>query len=375
MKKVEVYHWFCVFALVLLLWGCRTDDDEVISSTYQEITKGEGLDFFLLNEGNMGSNKASLDFCSPSQGYYRKNFYAEENPTVVQELGDVGNDIAIYGSRVYAVINCSNLVEVFDRNTFKQVGTFSIPNCRYVDFDGGYAYVSSYAGPVQIDPNARLGYVARVDTATLQVLDTCVVGYQPDEIAIADGKIYVANSGGYRVPDYDNTVSIIDIETFTVEQTLEVGINLHHCKSDGEGYLWVSSRGDYYDVPANLYRINVETLSIDTLDIEVSNYDICDGTLYYYGTLWSYVTSTNTITYGKVDIHSLAHTEGLISDGTDESIQIPYGIKVDPTTGNFYITDAKNYVIPGTLYCFDSQGVMQWKATTGDIPGHIAFRE
>lgn len=368
------YYLVLVVATVLLVCGCRSDDDEVISSTYQEVAKGEGLDFFLLNEGNMGSNKASLDFCSPSQGYYRKNFYAEENPTVVQELGDVGNDIAIYGSRVYAVINCSNLVEVFDKNTFKQVGTFSIPNCRYIDFDGRYAYVSSYAGPVQIDPNARLGYVAKVDTATLEVVDTCVVGYQPDEIAIVDGKIYVANSGGYRVPDYDNTVSIIDIATFTVEETLEVGINLHHCQSDGEGYVWVSSRGDYYDIPANLYRINLETLAIDTLDIEVSNYDICDGTLYYYGALWSYVTSSNTIAYGTVDIHSLKHTSGLITDGTDEAIQVPYGLKVDPTTGNFYVTDAKNYVIPGTLYCFDATGVMQWKVTTGDIPAHIVFR-
>ena len=357
----------------LALGGCRSDDEEVVSSTYQDIPVSESLDFFLLNEGNMGSNKASLDFCSPSNGYYRKNFYAEENPTVVQELGDVGNDIKIYGNRVYAVINCSNLVEVFDKYTFKHIGSFSIPNCRYIDFDKQYAYVSSYAGPVAIDPNARLGYVAKVDTASLSVLDTCVVGYQPDELAIVDRLIYVANSGGYRVPNYDNTVSIIDVETFTVVNTIEVGINLHHCRYDGNGYLWVNSRGDYYDTPANLYRINCSTLEIDTLDIEVSDYDICEETLYYYGAIWSYITSSNTVGYGTVNIHTLAHTETLITDGTDESIQVPYGIKVDPVTLDFYVTDAKNYVIPGSLYCFDKSGTMQWKVTTGDIPAHITF--
>ena len=63
------------------------------------------------------------------------------------------------------------------------------------------SYVSSYAGPVKIDPNARLGYVARVDTTTLTVKDTCVVGYQPEEMVIVGNKLYVANSGGYRVPN------------------------------------------------------------------------------------------------------------------------------------------------------------------------------
>ncbi|MDQ9745693.1 hypothetical protein RFY98_03860, partial [Acinetobacter baumannii] len=92
---------------------------------------------------------------------------------VVKELGDVGNDLQIYGNKLYAVINCSHFVEVMDVETAKHIAQISIPNCRYLAFDKGYAYVSSYAGPVQIDPNARLGYVAKVDTASLEVIDTC----------------------------------------------------------------------------------------------------------------------------------------------------------------------------------------------------------
>ena len=58
------------------------------------------------------------------------------------------------------------------------------------------------AGPVKIDPNARLGYVARVDTTTLTVKDTCVVGYQPEEMVIVGNKLYVANSGLSPPPSY-----------------------------------------------------------------------------------------------------------------------------------------------------------------------------
>ena len=74
------------------------------------------------------------------------------------------------------------------------------------------------AGPVPLPPDARIGYVAKIDTVSLQVVDECIVGYQPEEMAIVGNKLYVANSGGYRVPNYDRTVSVIDLKTFTEEK-------------------------------------------------------------------------------------------------------------------------------------------------------------
>ena len=80
---------------------------------------------------------------------------------------------------------------------------------------------------MEINPNyEQIGYVARVDTATLKVVDRCLVGYQPDELEIVDGKIYVANSGGYmgagETSGYERTVSVIDIYTFTEERRIDV---------------------------------------------------------------------------------------------------------------------------------------------------------
>ena len=220
-----------VLSIALLATSCRKDD-EIVGSTSQHVIYpdpdlGEIKGFFLLNEGNMGSNKSTLDYFDYETGIYSKNIFAERNPGVVKELGDVGNDIQIYGNRLYAVINCSHFVEVMDVNTAKHIDIVSIPNCRYIVFKNKYAYVSSYAGPVQIDPNARLGYVVKVDTASLKVVDECPVGYQPEEMVIVGNKLYVANSGGYRVPNYDNTVSVIDLNTFTEIKKIEVAINLH----------------------------------------------------------------------------------------------------------------------------------------------------
>lgn len=60
----------------------------------------------------MGSNKCTLDYLDYVNGYYIRNLYSERNPNVVKELGDVGNDIQIYGSKLYVVVNCSHKVEV-----------------------------------------------------------------------------------------------------------------------------------------------------------------------------------------------------------------------------------------------------------------------
>ena len=254
-----------------------------------------------------------------------------------------------------------------------------IPNCRYVRFHRGCAYVSSYVGPVLIDPDAPKGAVYRVDTLSLTVTGKVGVGYQPEEMEIVDDYMYVANSGGYRAPAYDNTVSVIQMIDFKQVQQIAVGINLHRLKKDRYGRLWVSSRGDYQTRPSRLYVLekkpgyNQMAVS-DTLPVACSNMAIHGDSLYYYATEWNNYTASNTISYGIIDVRTRqVVSDNFISDGTEREITIPYGIAIHPETGDIFVTDAKNYVSSGTLYCFDRHGRKKWSVRTGDIPAHIAF--
>ena len=336
----------------------------------------EVIGFYLLNEGNMGSNKATLDYYDYATAIYSRNIYANANPDVPKELGDVGNDLKIYGGRLYAVINCSNKVEVMDAKTAKRIGQVDIPNCRYIAFDGKYAYVTSYAGPVSLDAShAQIGYVARIDTATLQIDGQCLVGYQPDELAVADGKLYVANSGGYMAPDYDSTVSVIDIASFTETKRITVAKNLHRARTDRHGQLWVSSRGDYYGTPAKLYCLDTKSDAVvDSLDVAVSALDILGDSLYACATTWDYINNEDVVSYAIVDVRThKVRTTNFITDGTEQKIKKPYGIKVHPLTRDTYVTDAKYYVNPGMLHCYGQDGVLKWSVRTGDIPAHMAF--
>ena len=362
-----------------LICSCRGEDEVLVRSTGTQVQAPMDIKsitgFYLLNEGNMGSNKCTLDYMDYATGYYHKNIYAETNPSVVLELGDVGNDIQIYGEKLYAVINCSHFIEVMNKKDARHLGTIDIPNCRYITFHEGYAYVSSYAGPVQIDPNARLGYVAKVDTTTLQVVATCLVGYQPEEMVIKDGKLYVANSGGYRFPDYDRTVSVIDLKTFQVIKTIDVAINLHHMKLDRYGRIYVSSRGDYYGTGSNVFVIDTQTDCVTgSLGIAASEMCLSGDSIYMTSVEWSYVTESNTITYALYDVkQNKMVSRNFITDGTEAEIAIPYGVTVNPETKEIFVTDAKSYVVPGYLYCFSPEGKKRWKVRAGDIPAHFAF--
>lgn len=375
--------YFIAFLLLLqVATGCR--EDELVVPTEYDIVGDEEASsvirgFYLVNEGNMGSNKCSIDYYDYTTGLYARNFYAERNPDVIKELGDVGNDIGIYGSKLYVVVNCSHKVEVLDAYTGRRIGQVNIPNCRYVRFHRGRAYVSSYIGPVLIDPEAPKGAVFEIDTLSLKVTRKVSVGYQPEEMAIVDDYMYVANSGGYRAPDYDRTVSVIEMIDFKQVRQIPVGINLHRLKKDRYGKLWVSSRGNYKDVPSDLYVLDKkpgynEMEVTDRLGIPCSNMAIHGDMLYYYSTQWSDYTQSNTVTYGIIDVRTRRQvSNSFITDGTDREITIPYGIAVHPATGDIFVTDAKNYVSSGTLYCFSPEGRKKWSVRTGDIPAHIAF--
>lgn len=382
MKK-NIYILFWLISIVFSLNGCRDDIEMILSEEVDTGDLRENVDykgFYLLNEGNMGSNKSTLDYFDFETGKYKRNIYAEVNPNVPKEMGDVGNDIAIYGSKLYAVINVSNKVEVMEVNTAKRITQIEIPNCRFIKFHKQYAYVTSYAGPVTIDPDYKqIGFVSKVDTTTLKEVDRCLVGFQPDELDIVDGKIYVANSGGYmgasETSGYERTVSVIDIETFKEEKRIDVAYNLERLKADKRGNLWVSSRGDYYTLPSRLFFIDKEKQIVtDTIPMAASNYWLDDDLLYIYGSEFSYLTYEWTMSYYVVDTRTRKIVrEKIITDGTDEKIEKPYGIMVHPETKDIYITDAGDYVSPGLLYCFTNEGKKKWAVRTGDIPGHFAL--
>ena len=367
-------------ASLLAFHSCR--EDQLVIYSEEEITGGASSDgdivgMYVLNEGNMGSNKCTLDYLDligkDGTSVYHRNIYSERNPHEIKELGDVGNDIKIYGSRLWMVINCSNKVEVATADSAHKIGKIDIPNCRYVSFYGDHAYISSYVGPVMVSGDAPLGRVYKVDTLTLQKVDSITVGYQPEQMAIANGHLYVANSGGYRVPNYDNTVSVIDLATFRETSKIEVDINLHKMCADRYGQVWVTSRGDNMLIAPSLHWLSPDG-HIGHIDIPITDMCMVGDSLYYIGTTVDIYTGKTTFSHGIIDVKKHEQVCSSLSDALEmQSMTMPYAMIVNPIDHDFYIMDAKNYVSSGLLYHFLHDGSFDWKQKTGDIPAHACF--
>lgn len=371
MKKLCL---FLILALFSAIVSCREDYDYInYGATNTGVQEPEDIavkGLYVLNEGNMGSNKASIDFFDYSTGVFTENYYNAQNPNVAGSLGDVGNDIRVYRDKLYAVINLSNYVEVMDAKTAKHIGGITIQNCRYINFHQDYAYITSYGGAVG---SSQSGYVLKVDVNTLQTVGKVFVGKQPDQMEVIGDRLYVANSGAYSAPDYDNTVSVIDLNTFTEIKKIPVAINLSNIKKDDTGKLWITSRGNYGNIPPKTYVLNPATDQIiKEINMPMSDFGMVENRLYYFSSAW---TSSGTVSsYGILDTDTYqVISNNFITDGTQTGIVTPYSIAVNPANSDIFIGDAKDYTSSGEMFCYNKFGKLKWKVKTGDIPGHFAF--
>lgn len=329
---------------------------------------------YVLNEGAMGTNKASIDYFDYSLGKFYLNLFPAVNPQVTLGLGDTGNDIQVYRDKVYAVINGSNLVEVMSASGLRHLAAIQMASPRSIAFGGGYAYVSSYAGANYGDKKDVKGSVYKVSLKTMSVVDTAEVGCQPEGVVYSGGRLFVANSGGYLYPNYEKTVSVVNAQTMSVEKTIECGLNPGKMALAADGKLYVVSTGNYYDVSSSVSVIDTKTATMTgKIDARVSSIAVDADYLYIIGVEYKAPTYEATVSYSRYDLKAGKLAGSFISDGTDKTVTAPYAVAVNPNTREIFVADAKDYKQPGELRCYSSDGKLQWKATTGIIPGHIAF--
>ena len=348
---------------------------------------------FVLNEGQMGANNATLDFLRRSDGQYITGAFKKMNPSAAAGLGDVGNDIAIHDDNVWMVINNSGLVEVVSAADETEIATIEIPTPRAIAFDDKYAYVTSWAGAfatygadysVTDSANPR-GCVYRIDLNTYKTAGTVEVGYQPEGIAYYGGKLYVANSGGIssQLPPlyaYDNTVSVIDTKSFAVTRTVEVQVNLKNVYADGKGHIFVTTLGNYFDVHSGLYVFPADApdqVTHVTRDFLKHTHVSCSFALgdevYCIGTenefafnekhvyiLWSYNAVKDKVSLYLVDLGGVPYGMAVLED----SIELR----------TLLVGDAGDYFNPGTVTCYRLYDLQDkvWSVTAGVCPGHFA---
>ena len=389
-------------AFLLLLCGtlafcaCRKDPtgtpeipESELTGTTVDVSILDGARFrklFVLNEGQKGANNASLDILRLSDGQYITGVFKKVNPQA-GALGDVGNDIVVAGDEVWIVVNNSGIVEVISAEDEKEIAAIKVPTPRQIACDDRYAYVTSWAGAYANYENYVLsdyknikGQVYRINLKTKKVEGSVEVGYQPEGIALQDGSLYVANSGGIssQVPPdyaYDNRLTVIDTKTFTETGVIEVAPNLKDVFASPDGSLFVTTLGNYSDVHSGMYRVKNNLLTGRVEEGGDIGCNVSAATMDSDGIFWAIGNDTE-FDWGAAHAWYLWNFNSLTSAAVSYlpdykfSEAVPYGIFEDG--GALFVADAGDYFNPGTLSLYVS-GKKIWTVSAGVCPGHFAI--
>jgi YVTN family beta-propeller protein len=344
---------------LLLLSQCRPKPDDAPDPEPEPANGAEKKKLvYVLNEGLFHSNNSTLTLHLPDSDKTYQDVFASVNK---RNLGDTGNDIAVYGSRLYIVVTGSGKVEVTDCRSLQSLAQIDLSNNgknrepRKIVFHKGLGFVTCFDGTVAV-----------LDTASLSVIKFIKVGRNPESLVVSGNKLYVTNSGGLDSPDYDHTVSVIDLLTYEEIRKIEVGINPGGIAADRFGDVYVISRGNYNDIPSELKLINpTGDKVVKVFDFSASGIEIIGDS--------ALVTHHNNVT-GKTELKLLdLLSEQIISDNFIDlsGFETFYSIKQDVVSGDLYLSDAKQYVKKGKVVVYDRKGIRKYEFEAGLNPGDI----
>ena len=349
MKQIKLNYLFIALAFAAVLASCHKDKTAPTPDTPTAQRAG----IYILNQGGIGKNNSTLTYYDYSTKTLTADLYTTANTS---KLGDTGNDLGVYGSQMFIVVNNSNVVTIANAKTAKLKKQITLNQPRSVVFYKSNAFVTSYSGTVSV-----------IDTMSLTITKTITVGNDPEQMVIANGKLYVANSGGLNFGNPDKTVSVIDLATLTETKKLTVIADPVSLSTDTYGNVYVLSLGDFASVKPGLSIIDYNTDVVKSTTVLDLGYNL---PLYTQGDFVYYPTGDNKIAVYNTKTQTLS-SANFITDGT--VITTPYAISGDVLTGEIFVTDAKDYSSSGTLTAFDKNGKKEYTINTGISPGKIVL--
>lgn len=356
-----------LFPILLLLacafsfCACSDDDDSNENKTPEYLRNPTA---FVINQGNYYSNIAgSIEVLNGTTSTLTDSAFFNANGILPGNTLQTG---LIFNNKFWAIAYQSNVLFVADLE-LNLKKTVKVEAPRAIAANGNYLYISNYNG-----------YVTRVDASTLTVKDSIKVGPNPEEMAVANGYLYVTNSDGLNyLNNYaeGKSVSKINLSSFKVEKTIEVGLNPTKCVADSLGNVFIVVMGDYGAIPATIQKITQDDRVEDFAN--ATNIAVDGKTLYAINSVTDWNTYQTVNTYFKIDTETGVRTD-LLKNSSD-GVKHPIAIGVNPTNKEFFITSfndgtyGSDYSGPAYMNEYSKDGSLIKTYTTGINPVAIVF--
>ncbi|MBM4399256.1 MAG: T9SS type A sorting domain-containing protein [Candidatus Cloacimonetes bacterium] len=170
------------------------------------------------------------------------------------QLGLIPNKVIIDNDLLWVVNSGDNSLRKISRQSGQNLGNILVAAaCNPWDAvkDGNFIYVTGLF----------TNMVYKVDTLTNTNVASVAVGNSPEALCVYDGKLYVTNTGGWQNNYANSSVSVIELASFQVVQTIPVSANPQYITVH-EGLLHVSCTGNWTSVLGAVCIINPMTQQV-----------------------------------------------------------------------------------------------------------------
>lgn len=338
----------------IVLLACKKEED-IPEPTPGDFDNG----VLVLNEGLYQQNNASISYYSFANSTASFEVFKGVNN---RGLGDTANDWVTFesnGSTFIAIaVDISSQIEVVSANKMTSIAQIPLfdgataREPRSIQVANGKIYTANFDGNVSVHNLYTFEEIAMID-----------VGENPNSLALSNGKMYVANSGGLNAPNYDSTLSVIDLSADTLLNDISCAINMSSVIAAPNNLLFARSSGDYAGVDPSVFCINTLTdVIIDTLNINMTAWDVVGTDLYYF--------DADLMGVYKMDVNNLTPSAQIVDAS---SFNTPYALAVHNDA--IYLSDANNYVNSSIVRVYDLNGVFQYEFTAGLNANNYVFND
>lgn len=324
--------------------------------------------YFVVNEGGFGNSNTSISFYDRDKNTVTNDVFTAKNG---RPLGDQAQSITVFEGKAYVVVQHSGKVEVINADDYSSIKTITddVESPRYfIGISSTKGYLSDWGA------DGVTGSVKVIDLNTMAVTKEIATGKGPNKMILKDGKVYVANSGGF---DNDNTISVIDPSDDTIESTITVGDNPNSLQFDKDGNLWVASAGKFVyneDFSINEDASTTSTISKVVNGSEVSRLSI-DGII-YPGVAHLNVNKAGDKLYYLFSgsVYSMTVAAPAVPSTPLVGDQYFYGLAVDPFNDDIIGCEAPDFSSPGKIYIYREEGKVFTTFEVGIAPNSIGFK-
>lgn len=339
-----------IILAILLITSCQKDNS-------QSPPAANGV--YIVNEGNFNFGNAEISFYDPATNQVSNKLFQNANGYA---LGDVAQSMYVKDTLGFIVVNNSAKVEVVALPSFKKLRTINIPGSSpryFLPVSNTLAYVSDlYAGKVHVVNYQTGDLVSQMDVPTK---------WSENIIASpTNTNVYIETREAYNSSTRNSGIAVVATGGNVVFENHKI------------------SQANTSSFTMDVYQNMIVAKAADTaLNIKPVIYFLSNNfTLVDSIVLNSGGNANGLCTNKAKDRFYFYNNNGVyrFSNYSDCTLLIPangrniYGLGIDPSNGDIYISDALDYVQSSRIYRYDKDGAEINSFTAGIISGNFAFR-